>query len=174
MPVEDHATVCPPARPPPLSSLHWACSRHSSPFSARPGTSTPTHAVRRFFAGYPGLVGSAPPAISALTALTFLCVPFARPGSPPTRRMRRFASAWAVHLRRNRMPLCARSGIWTRTASLARSSRASRRSPGWPTCTPRRRPCVSQPTRPCERAHCGAGTCARTASPAACRRRSPR
>ena len=32
--------------------------------------------------------GSVPPTISALTALTALCVPFARPGSPPTRRLR--------------------------------------------------------------------------------------
>jgi hypothetical protein len=49
-----------------------------------------------------------PPAISALTALTAMCVPFAWPGSSPTRRIRRFASAWVVHLRRGRMPpLCA-------------------------------------------------------------------
>jgi hypothetical protein len=39
------------------------------------------------------------------------------------------------------MPRCARSGAWARTASPARSPRASRRSPGWPPCTPRRRPC---------------------------------
>jgi hypothetical protein len=37
--------------------------------------------------------GSVPPTISALTALTQLCVPFARPGSPPMRRLRRCASA---------------------------------------------------------------------------------
>jgi hypothetical protein len=37
--------------------------------------------------------GSVPPTISALTALTLLCVPFARPGSPPMRRVRRSASA---------------------------------------------------------------------------------
>ena len=82
--------------------------------SARPGTAPPTHSARRVFAGYPGLVGSVPPAISALTALTRLCVPFARPGSPPMRlpswQCERSGCAWAVHLRRGRMLGCARSG----------------------------------------------------------------
>jgi hypothetical protein len=117
------------------------CSRPPTHLSARPGTSPPTHAARRVLAGYPGLVGSVPPTISALTALTRLCAPFARPGSPPMRRMRCFASAWAVLFRRGRMLRFARSGPWARTASPARSSRASRRSPGLSFCTPRRRPC---------------------------------
>jgi hypothetical protein len=39
------------------------------------------------------------------------------------------------------MPRCARSGSCPRTASPARSCRAPRRSPGWPPCTRRRRPC---------------------------------
>ncbi len=60
--------------------------------SARPGTSPPTHAARRNFAYDPGLVGSVPPTISALTALTYLCAPFA----PPMRRMPCFASAAAA------------------------------------------------------------------------------
>ena len=86
VPVEDHARVRPPAGPPrtSLQSLHPACYA--------PGLvlhEAPTHSARRVFAGYPGLVGSVPPTISALTALTYLCVPFARPGSPPMRRMRR-------------------------------------------------------------------------------------
>jgi hypothetical protein len=34
-----------------------------------------------------------PPTISALTALTKLCVPFARPGSPPMQSMLRCTSA---------------------------------------------------------------------------------
>jgi hypothetical protein len=100
-----------------------------------------THAAHRIIKGYPGLVGSLPPTISALTTLTWLCALFARPGSPPMRRMRRFVWAWAVHLRCGRMPRLARSGACPRTASPARSSRASRRSPGWPTCAPRYRPC---------------------------------
>jgi hypothetical protein len=89
--------------------------------------------------------GSMPPTISALIALTWLCAPFARPGSPPTRRMRRSASAavarwWFGPC--GRMPCCAQSGTWTRTASQAQSSRASRRSPGCSCCAPRRRrPC---------------------------------
>ena len=37
--------------------------------------------------------GSVPPTISALTALTSLCAPFARPGSPPMRRMPRKRTA---------------------------------------------------------------------------------
>ncbi len=77
---------CAPTRPPTRRSC--PCSRHPSPLIARPGTSPRTHSARRVIAGYPGLVGSVPPAISALTALTYLCVPFARPGSP-MRRLRR-------------------------------------------------------------------------------------
>ncbi len=95
------------ARPPTRRSR--PCSRHPTPpLSARPGTSPPTHAARRVIAGYPGLVGSVPPTISALTALTKLCVPFARPGSPCR------ASAAAARGRfifgAGRMLCCARSG----------------------------------------------------------------
>ncbi len=86
------------------------CSRHPTPLSAGPCTSPPTHAARRVIAGYPGVVGSVPPTISALTALTAMCVPFAQPGSPPTRRLHRFASVWAVPFRRGRMLRFARSG----------------------------------------------------------------
>jgi hypothetical protein len=64
------------ARPPARRSR--PCGRHPTPLSARPGTSPPTHAARRVIAGYPGLVGTVPPTISALTALTRLCV---RPSS---------------------------------------------------------------------------------------------
>jgi hypothetical protein len=41
--------------------------------------------LRRRDLGENRFSGSAPPTISALTALTAMCVPFARPGSPPTR-----------------------------------------------------------------------------------------
>ncbi len=93
VPVQDHERVRPSADPPrsSLQSLHPACYA--------PGLvlhEPPTHAARRVFAGYPGLVGSVPPTISALSALTYLCVPFARPGSPPMRRLRRSASAAAA------------------------------------------------------------------------------
>jgi hypothetical protein len=40
--------------------------------------------------------GTVPPTISALTALTYLCAPFTRPGSAPTWRMRRCASTAAA------------------------------------------------------------------------------
>ncbi len=38
-------------------------------------TSPPTRSARRVFAGYPGLIGTVPPTISALTALTYMYVP---------------------------------------------------------------------------------------------------
>jgi hypothetical protein len=134
---------CAPARRPAALAAAATLPRLSAPGLVL--HEPPTHAARRVFAGYPGLVGSVPPAISALTALTVLCAPFARPGSPPTRRLRCRVSAaaargWSIFgaaacLR------CARSGNWMRTASPARSWRASRRSPGWSSCTPRHRPC---------------------------------
>jgi hypothetical protein len=85
--------ACAPARRPAALAAAAALPRV---LSARPGTSPPTRAARRVITGYPGLVGSVPPTISALTALNVLCVPFARPGSPPTRRLRRSVSAAAA------------------------------------------------------------------------------
>jgi hypothetical protein len=64
---------CAPARRPPLSSLQPFISRLKAPGLVL--HEAPTHAARRVFAGYPGLVGSVPPTISALTALTAMCVP---------------------------------------------------------------------------------------------------
>jgi hypothetical protein len=174
VPVEDHARVRPPADPPRTS-----LQSPSHAFTRPAWYSPPKHAVCRFFTGYPGLVGSVPPTISALTALTLMCVPFARPGSPPTRRLRRSASAagcaWAVHLRCGRMPpLCAirhlaKNGF---TGPILASITALTRLVVLCAAPP--------PVRSFGRlaraqwARCGAGTSSRTASPAACRRRSPR
>ncbi len=71
------------------------------PRAAARAVSRPTRACRTGTLRRRGLSenrfsGSVPPAISALTVLTLMCVPFARPGSPPTRRMRRCASAGAA------------------------------------------------------------------------------
>jgi hypothetical protein len=88
--------------------------------------------------------GTVPSTISALTALTSLCAPHALPES-------RGCGVWASRRDRltplepcvacGRMLHCAWSGTWPRTALPARSSRASRRSPGWSPCALRHRPC---------------------------------
>jgi hypothetical protein len=228
--------ACAPARRPAAAA--------ATPLSAGPCTSPPTHAARRVIAGYPGLVGSVPPAISALSALTFLCVPFARPGSPPTRRLlccasaaaargrsifgaaapffvrdqglghepllrqraaddlradrahapvrldsgrarrrcgclrhclQRSGCAWAVHLRRGRTPpLCVirrldKNGF---TGPILASITALTRLVELYAVPPPVR--SSGRLAQAERERCGAGTSARTASPAAHRRRSPR
>ena len=62
----------------------------------------PTHSARRDIAGYLGLVGTVPPTISALTALTRLCVP-----------MRGRAPAYAAQL-----PRC--TSVWLRAIGPVR------------------------------------------------------
>jgi hypothetical protein len=101
VPVEDHERVRPPAGPPrsSLQSLHPACYA--------PGLvllEPPTHSARRVIAGYPGLVGSVPTTISALTALTSLCVPW--PGSPPRACFAARGCTWAARPVRPHASLC--------------------------------------------------------------------
>jgi hypothetical protein len=115
--------------------------------------------------------GSVPPTISALTALTSLYV--ANPGRAPAGAGN--GCAWAVYLRRGSMPpLCAIRALSKNgfTGPILASITALTRLLLLYAAPPPVR--SSGRLARAERALCGAGPSPRTASPAACRRQSPR